>query len=43
VINEGNACVGWVGYDIINVSTWYCIDEINEIIITTRLTGIIKQ
>jgi hypothetical protein len=31
VIDEGNACVGWVGYDIINVSIGYCIDEVNEI------------
>ncbi len=31
MINEGNACVDCVGYDIINMSMRYCINEVNEI------------
>jgi len=29
--DEGNACVNWVGYYIVNVPIRYCMDEINEI------------
>jgi hypothetical protein len=29
--DEGNACVNWVGYYIVNVFIGYCTDEINEI------------
>jgi hypothetical protein len=29
--DEGNACVNWVGYYIVNLFIGYCMDEINEI------------
>jgi len=29
--DEGNVNVNMVGYDIVNVSIWYCIDEVDEI------------
>ncbi len=31
MIDESNACVDCVGYDIINVSIKYCTNEVNEI------------
>ncbi len=30
-LDEGNACMIWVGYDIVNVSIGYCMDEVYEI------------
>jgi hypothetical protein len=30
-LDEGNACVNWVEYYIVNVSIGYCMDEIDEI------------
>ncbi len=29
--DESDACVNWVGYDIVNMSIGYCIGELNEI------------
>jgi hypothetical protein len=29
--DEGDACVNWVGYYIVNVLIGYCIDEIGGI------------
>jgi hypothetical protein len=31
VIDEGNACMDWVGNDIINVSIEHCTNEVNVI------------
>jgi len=31
VIDEGNACVDWVGYDIVNVFIGYCTNKVDEI------------
>jgi hypothetical protein len=30
-LNEGNTCMIWVGYDIVNVSIGYCTNEVYEI------------
>jgi hypothetical protein len=29
--DEGNACVNWVGYDMINMSIRYCIVQLDDI------------
>jgi len=29
-LDEGNACVNWVGYDIVNVSIGYCIIQLDD-------------
>jgi hypothetical protein len=42
--DEGNACVNWVGYYIINMSIGYCTNEINEIkVVTTRPTWVLQN
>jgi hypothetical protein len=30
-LDEGNACMIWVGYDFVNVSIGYCMNEVYEI------------
>jgi hypothetical protein len=29
-LDKSNACVNWVGYDIVNVSIGYCIVQLND-------------
>jgi hypothetical protein len=29
-LDKGDACVNWVGYDIVNVSIRYCIVQLNK-------------
>jgi hypothetical protein len=42
--DEGNACVNWVGYYIVNVSIGYWPDEINEIkVVMTRPTWVLQN
>jgi hypothetical protein len=40
--DEGNACVNWVGYYIVNVSMGYCTNEVNDIV-TTRPTWVLQN
>jgi hypothetical protein len=41
-LHEGNACVTWVGYDIVNVCIGYYPDKVNKIVTIWR-KSVIKQ